>query len=460
MFSVVSLQPNLNRLPLGIVRLKHIFRDTIQMPPIVSPKEAVAGVKDGDSIFFHSIAAHPLQIAQALTDREEDFTHLDIFHLLPEGPVPYADPKYKGKFFSNNHFIANATRKNVDKGYGSYIPQFLSEQPKLYYQKVIHPDWCFLNLSPPDKHGFCTFGVDVTMSLAAAKVSKKVIAQINPHMPRSLGNASIHIEDIDMIVEVDDPLPEFVGSKPGETEKKIGKHLAEIIEDGATLQMGFGGIPDTVLDCLHNHKDLGVHTEMFAEGVIDLVEEGVITNKYKKFQPGFISATFVMGGKKMYNFLDDNPLVYMQESLITNDPRIISQNPKVTAINSAIEVDLTGQVCGDSIGLRMYSGVGGQRDFEAGAAMSEGGKPIITLPSITKRGQSRITSALKEGAGVTCSRHTVHYICTEYGVVDIFGRNLHDRARLLISIAHPMHRERLAREASERWQTFIDWEKK
>ncbi|KAJ3438805.1 acetyl-coa hydrolase-related [Anaeramoeba flamelloides] len=459
MLSLLNTPLNGTKLPLNICRLKSTLKNTLHMPKYVSPQQAVSTVKNGDHIYCHSISANPQRLISALVDRAPELSNVKLYHIHMDGPTPYADPKHAGTFFVNNHFIGGTTRHTVDKGYGSYIPCFLSEIPKLYYQGVIRPDYCFLNLSPPDKHGYCSLGVDTTVALSAARMAKKVIAQINPNMPRALGDCFVHLNDIDLLVESDDPLPEFLPGKVGETEKKIGQHLAEIIEDGATLQMGFGAIPDTVLNCLHNHKDLGVHTEMFAEGVIDLVEEGVITNKLKNFQPGFISATFVMGSNRMYNFLDNNPGIYMQDCMVTNDPRVISQNPKVTAINSAIEVDITGQVCSDSIGLRMYSGVGGQRDFEAGAAMSKGGKPIITLPSITKRGQSRIVNFLKPGAGVVTSRHTVHYIATEYGVVNIFGKNLHERARLLISIAHPSHRERLAREASERWNTLIDWEK-
>jgi acyl-CoA hydrolase len=313
-------------------------------------------------------------------------------------------------------------------------------------------DAVLIQVSPPDKHGFCSLGVSIEATRAAVQTAKAVIAQVNTQMPRSHGDGLIHVDQLSAFVEHDEPLPEVLGHVPGEIEAAIGRNCAELIEDGATLQMGIGAIPDAVIASLTGHKDLGVHTEMFSDGLIDLVERGIVTGRTKRVHPGKIVATFVLGSKRVYDFLDDNPLVAMLDAAYVNDTAVIRKNPKVTAINSAIEVDVTGQVCADSIGTRMYSGVGGQMDFIRGAMYSERGKPIIALPSVTNKMESRIVTMLKPGAGVVTTRAHVHYVVTEYGVADLYGKNLRERAMALIGIAHPEHREQLDREAHARFK--------
>jgi acyl-CoA hydrolase len=311
-----------------------------------------------------------------------------------------------------------------------------------------------VQVSPPDRHGFCSLGTSIDVSLAAVQEARYVIAQVNPQMPRSHGDGLLHVSRLDAMVEADDPLPEPGPAELGDVERAIGRHVAGLIEDGSTLQMGIGAIPDAVLAALTGHRDLGVHTEMFSDGLIDLVERGVVTNERKRVHPGKIVATFVIGSRRLYDFLDDNPLVAMLDVAYVNDTAVIRRNDKVVAINSAIEVDVTGQVSADSIGDRMYSGVGGQMDFVRGAGLSRGGKPVIALPSTTRRGESRIVPVLKEGAGVVTTRAHVQYVVTEYGVANLFGKNLRQRARALVEIAHPDHREALSRAAHERFGTL------
>jgi acyl-CoA hydrolase len=343
-------------------------------------------------------------------------------------------------------------RKAVNEGRGDYIPVFLSEVPSLFRNNILPLDVALLQVSPPDQHGFCSLGVSVDVSRAAAETATKLIAQINPRMPRTHGDGMIHISRFDAAIEYKTPLPEHLIPEPGEEELRIGRYCAELIDDGATLQMGIGAIPNAVLRALTNHKDLGVHTEMFSDGIIDLVEKGVITNRLKKKHPGKIVSSFLMGSRRLYEFVDDNPQIAVLDVAYVNDTAVIRKNPKVTAINSAIEVDLTGQVCADSIGIYHYSGVGGQMDFIRGASLSEGGKPIIALPSVTAKGISRIVPYLKQGAGVVTTRAHVHYVITEYGIANLYGKNLRQRARALIGIAHPDHREDLARQAHERFK--------
>jgi acyl-CoA hydrolase len=359
------------------------------------------------------------------------------------------NPELSHSFFTNHFFVGANARANVAQGAGSYVPTFLSEVPKLFRKGIMTPDVALLNVSPPDKHGYCSLGIEVSASLAAAQTAKLIIAQINPNMPRTLGDGFIHYSQLDYIVHVDEPLPCAHLKQPGDVEKKMGEIIAHLIPDGATLQMGIGSLPNAVLASLVNHKNLGIHTEMFSDGVIDLVERGIVNNSQKYFQKGKTLTSFIMGSQKVYDFVNDNRGVVFMDSSVVNNPVIIGSNPKVTAINSAVEVDLSGQVCADSIGHKLISGVGGQVDFERGAALSEGGIPIICVPSVTSKGESRITATLKPGAGVVTTRNHVHWVVTEYGCVDLFGKNLIQRAKALICLAHPSHRERLEKEASE-----------
>jgi acyl-CoA hydrolase len=402
-------------------------------------------------VFVHGVAAAPHILLDALVSRSAELRDVEIVHLHTEGRAPYSEPQFADSFRVNAFFVGSNVRDAVNRGDGDYIPVFLSEIPALFRKDVLPLDVALVHVSPPDSHGFCSLGVSVDIARAAVDCAKVVVAQVNPRMPRTIGDALLHINDIDAIVDVDIPLPEVNPPTLSETDRAIGHHIAELIENGATLQMGIGSIPNAVLASLHSHKDLGVHTEMFSDGLIDLVEKGIVNGRKKVKHPGKIVAGFVMGTQRLYDFVHDNPQVLMLDIAYVNDSAVIRRNPKVTAINSAIEVDLTGQVCADSIGTRLYSGVGGQMDFIRGASLSEGGKPIIALPSQTARGESKIVPFLKQGAGVVTTRAHVHYIVTEYGVANLYGRNLKQRAKALVEIAHPDHREHLEREAFERF---------
>jgi len=415
---------------------------------------AVSVIRSGNRVFIHSVAAAPGRLIQAMTDRAAELRDVEIVHLHTEGPAPYAQPDMIGSFRVNALFVGANVREAINKGDASYVPVFLSETPGLFRKRILPLDVAMVQVSPPDPHGFCSLGVSVDCSRAAVQTARRVIAQVNPNMPRTHGDSMIHVNEIDDFVEVDDPLPEVGRPVLGDVERAIGRHCAELIDDGATLQMGIGAIPDAVLSALENHRDLGIHTEMFSDGAIDLIEAGVINGIRKRTHPGKVVATFVMGTRRVYDFIDDNPQVAMLDVAYTNDTAVIRRNPRVTAINSAIEVDLTGQVCADSIGMRQYSGVGGQMDFIRGASLSDRGKPIIALPSTTKRGESRIVPYLKQGAGVVSTRAHIHYVVTEYGVANLYGMNLRQRARALIDIAHPEHREELERRARERFESF------
>ncbi|MFN8496654.1 MAG: acetyl-CoA hydrolase/transferase C-terminal domain-containing protein [Anaerolineae bacterium] len=421
---------------------------------IVSADEAVSVIESGNRVFIQSVAAAPQRLIEAMVRRAPQLRGVEVVHIITAGDAPYARPEYRNNFHTNAPFLGPNVRDGVSTGLVDYIPVFLREVPNLFRKNILPLDVAMIQVSPPDRHGFCSLGVSVDTSRAAVEMAQHVIAQVNPHMPRTHGDGLIHMSQIDYAVEVDDPLPELPPSEMGEVEMAIGRNVAELVEDGATLQMGIGAIPDAALAALGSHQHLGIHTEMFSEGIIDLVEKGVITGYNKRTHPGKIVGSFLLGTKRLYDFVDDNPLVVMLDVAYTNDTAVIRRNPKVTAINSAVEVDMTGQVCADSIGTRMYSGVGGQMDFMHGAALSEGGKPIIALPSTTSRGESRIVSFLKPGAGVVTTRAHVHYIVTEYGVAYLYGRNLRQRAQAMIAIAHPMHRERLEREARERFGTL------
>ncbi|MDT0678450.1 acetyl-CoA hydrolase/transferase family protein [Autumnicola musiva] len=418
-------------------------------PHIVSASEAVAVVKSGQRIFIQGAAMTPNILINALCERYTELQDVEILHIHTEGEAKYTEAPYHQAFRCNSCFVGSNVRQAVNTGYGDYIPIFLSEAHLLFRKNILPLDIAFIQVSPPDRHGYCSLGVSVDITLPAIQTAKKVIAQVNPLVPRTHGDGIIHVSKIDAAVEVNTPMHSPVPSAPTEIELKIGKNVAALVEDGATLQMGIGGIPNVVLANLSNHKRLGIHTEMFSDGILALVKNGVITGEDKMVKTGKLVTCFAVGSPELYNFIDDNPLIHFKEAAYTNDTAIIRRNPKVTAINSAIEIDLTGQVCADTIGKYQYSGVGGQMDFIRGASLSEGGKAIIAMPSVTTKGASKIVVNLKEGAGVTTTRAHVHYIATEYGIVDLYGKNLRQRAKALISIAHPRHREQLEKDAFE-----------
>ncbi len=420
---------------------------------IVSADDAVSVINSGDRVFVHTAAAAPQPLVQAMTDRADDLRNVEICHLHTEGDAPYASTKYADTFHTNALFVGANVREAVNSGPADYIPVFLSEVPSFFRNDVLPLDVALLHVSPPDKHGFCSLGVSVDASNAALESATRVVAQVNPRMPRTHGDGLVHVEEIDYGVEIETPLPKVPRPELSAVERAIGSNCAQLIEDGATLQMGIGAIPDAVLTSLSNHQDLGVHTEMFSDGIIDLIEDGVITGANKAVHPGKVVGSFVMGTRRLYDYIDDNPLIAMLDAAYVNDTAVIRRNPNVTAINSAIEVDLTGQVCADSIGTYQYSGVGGQMDFIRGASLSEGGKPIIALPSTTRNGISRIVPHLKKGADVVTTRAHVHHIVTEYGSVNLYGKPLQKRAQALIDIAHPDHRETLQKAAHERFNT-------
>jgi acyl-CoA hydrolase len=424
------------------------------MSRFVTAEEAVSVIKSGSRVFIHSVAAAPRRLIEAMTARAPELRVVEIVSLHTEGPAPYAAPELSKSFRVNALFVGANVRKAVEEGRADYLPVFLSEVPSLFRTGILPLDVALIHVSPPDRHGFCSLGVSVDVARAAVQTARTVIAQVNPRMPRTHGDGLIHIDQIDAMVEVDEPIHEIAPHVLTDQERAIGRHCAELVDDGATLQIGIGAIPQATLAALGDHHRLGIHTEMISDGVVDLVERGVVTGEAKRVHPGKVVAGFALGSKRLYDFLDDNPLVAMLDMAYINDTAVIRRNPKVTAINSAIEVDITGQVCADSIGDRQYSGVGGQMDFIRGAALSEGGKPIIALPSVTSSGESRIVSMLKPAAGVVTTRAHVHFVVTEHGIADLFGKNLRQRAAALIAIAHPSHRDALAAEARRRFGTW------
>ncbi|HVP67313.1 MAG TPA: acetyl-CoA hydrolase/transferase C-terminal domain-containing protein [Anaeromyxobacteraceae bacterium] len=420
----------------------------------VSAEEAVAAVQSGSRVFIHSVAAAPRRLVEALTARGRSLRVVEVVQLHTEGDAPYAAPEMAHSFRVNTVFVGPNVRRAVQEGRADYLPVFLSEVPKLFRSGLLPLDVALVQVSRPDRHGFCSLGVSVDASRAAVQTAKVVIAQVNRFMPRTHGDGLIHVDDIDFAVEADEQLPELHHHPLGEVDLAIGRHCAELVDDGATLQLGIGTVPDATLQALSDHQRLGIHTEMLSEGIVDLVERGVVTGEMKRVHPGKVVAGFALGTRRLYDFLDDNPLVQMLDIAYVNDPEVIRRNPKVTAINGALEVDLTGQVCADSIGEAQYSGVGGQMDFIRAAALSEGGKPIVALHSTTSNGDSRIVSHLKPGAGVVTTRAHVHYVVTEHGIADLFGKNLRQRAEALIAVAHPRHRDALAAEARRRFGTW------
>lgn len=419
---------------------------------IVSANKAVSWIQSGSRVFIQGAAMTPQLLIEELSRRSRELKDVELIHLHTEGNAPYTISENRDSFKVNSLFVVSNVRDDINSSDGNYTPIFLSEAHLLFTREIIPLDIALIQVSPPDRHGFCSLGASVDITLAALGKAKTVIAQVNPKVPRTQGDGVIHKENINYGVEVDEPIFGKVAPAASEIEEQIGGHVADLVEDGATLQMGIGAIPNVVLGKLHNHRHLGIHTEMFSDGVIPLVEKGVIDGSRKVVDRGKIVSCFTLGSQELYDFIDNNPQVWMKEASYTNDTAIIRRNPKVTAINSAIEIDITGQVCADTIGKRQYSGVGGQMDFIRGASLSEGGKAIIAMPSITHKGLSKIVPVLKPGAGVTTTRAHVHYIVTEYGVVDLFGKNMKDRAKALMSIAHPDHREMLEKEIHERFK--------
>lgn len=420
-----------------------------QMIKYQTTENAVKIIESGERVFIHGGAATPLQLVAALTQRHKELRNVEIVHIHTEGEAPYASPEYNKSFLVNSFFIGSNIRPYIDNQNVQYIPVFLSEIPALFRKGVMPIDTALIQVSIPDKHGFCSLGVSVDIAKAATDVAKKIIALVNPNMPRSHGDGQIHSSRFAAAVYSEDKIFETPFPQPTETEQAIGKHIATLVEDGATLQLGIGGIPGAVIQNLNNHKNLGIHTEMFTDAILPLVQSGVINGRLKKKHPGKIVSTFAMGTRTLYDFIHDNPMVAMLDVAYVNDTAVIRRNDKVTAINSAIEIDLTGQVCADSIGCNIYSGVGGQMDFIRGAALSEGGKPIIALSSRTAKGISKIVPFLNQGAGVVTTRAHVHYVVTEFGIADLYGKNIAQRAKALTAIASPDCREELGKKAFE-----------
>lgn len=424
------------------------------MSKYVSAQEAVKIVKSNDRVYVQAAAATPTILTKALAERASELRNVEVCHLHTEGEAAYANPELSESFHVNSFFIGKNVRHTLQAGNGSYTPVFLSELPHLFRKKVLEINVALIHVSLPDKHGYCSLGVSVEATLAAIENAEYVIAQVNPRMPRTFGDGVIHISEINYLVEVDVPIHSHEMALISPEEDRIGEYIASLIEDESTLQMGIGSIPNAALTKLVNHKNLGLHTEMFSDGVVDLIESDVINCNYKGVGRGRALATFLIGSQRLYDFVNDNPFVEMRESSFVNDTAVIRRNPKMVAINSAIEVDITGQVCADSIGARMYSGVGGQMDFIRGASLSAGGKAIIALPSVTKRGESRIVPSLHQGAGVVTTRSHVQYVITENGIANLYGKTLKQRMKEMVNIAHPSHREQIERQYFELMRTL------
>lgn len=412
---------------------------------VKDPAEAVTLVRSGQRVFVHGAAATPLRLLDALVARADTLRDVELIHLHTAGPAAYAEPRYAASFRVASLFVGENLRGRLDGARVDYLPCFLSEMPSLFRSGVRPVDVAFVQVSPPDAHGFCSLGTSVDTAKAAVDVAKAVVAEVNPRMPRTHGDGFLHQSRIAHFIDVDAPLPEPEPHQLDDVERAIGNNVAALIEDGSTLQMGIGAIPDAVLAALGDHRRLGVHTEMFSDGLLPLIERGVVDNTNKAIHPGKTVSSFLFGSRALYDYVDDNLAVVLLDCGYVNRPNVIARNPKVVAINSAVEIDLTGQVCADSIGTRVISGVGGQMDFLRGAAMSEGGKPILALPSRTRTGRSRIVARLQDGAGVVTTRAHVHWLVTEHGVTNLFGRTLQERAAALISLAHPDDREGLAK---------------
>lgn len=415
---------------------------------IVTADQAVRQIQSGQRLFLTGNCSVPQQTLAALVEYAPNLKDVEICQALTVGPADYVAPEMSGHLRVNTMFVSANIRKAVQEGRADFTPVLLSEFPLLFKQGILPVDVALIHVSPPDEHGFCSLGIEVGLTKSAADAAKIIIAEVNQQMPRTLGDSFIHVSKLDYVVPADYPLPEL-GMGHGDSSEvieRIAGHIAELIPDEATMQMGIGAIPDAVLKYLYEKKDLGIHTELFSDGIIDLVEAGVLTNARKSLHPGKIIAGFIIGTKRLYEWVDDNPLIELHPTEYVNDPFIIAQNERMVAINSAIEIDLTGQICADSIGHKLYSGVGGQLDFIYGASRSKDGVPIIALPS-TAKNFSRIVTSLKPGAGVVTSRNHVRYVVTEYGVANLYGKTIRQRAQALINIAHPDFRDELTREA-------------
>ena len=448
------MSSSLGVIPVG---LAHYFRARTaariqmgkQIRPAVSAEEAVSIIRSNDRVFIHTAAATPVELINAMTARHTELRNVELISAHTEGDAPYADDAYAESFSIDCFFVGANMRKHVQRGRAHYVPVFLSEIPQLFRSGQMPIDVAMVTVSRPNEKGFCSLGCSVDISNAAIDTAKYVIAEVNPNMPYVHGNGIIHLSDIDHHVEVDRPLFSIEPKEPTEVEHRIARNIASLVEDGATLQMGIGGIPNAALMQLEHHRDLGVHTEMCSDGIVSLVERGVINGSRKVTEPGKIVSGFAFGSKVIYEFIDKNPIVNMMDVGYVNDTRTIRKNPKVTAINSAIEVDVFGQVCADSIGPKHFSGVGGQMDFIRGATLSEGGKAILALPSRTNKGIARIVPMLKPGASVVTTRAHVQYVVTEWGIADLYAKNLKERAQAMVNIAHPDDREEIKRAIFE-----------
>jgi acyl-CoA hydrolase len=416
-----------------------------------SPAEAVGMIRSGDRVYYGGNAAIPQTLVRALAARRDDLHDVQLNHVLLIGDDPLSAPGMEGHFRHNSLFVGPADRKAVNDGRADYVPIFLHQIPRLFRERIVPLDVAMVQVSPPDEHGFMSLGVEVLASTAACQMARTVIAQVNERMPRVLGDSFLHTSRVHAVVEATEPLPELQVAEPTDVERAIASHVLNLITPGCTVQMGIGGIPDSVYESMEGPMELGIHTEMISDGAMRAIERGVVTGVHKTLHPGKVICTFALGTAALYDFLDNNPLIEAHPVNHVNDPEIAAQNDNLVAINSAIELDLTGQVCSDSIGPYIYSGFGGQVDFIRGAAHSKGGRPVIAIPATAKGGaMSRIVPFLKEGAGVVTSRADVHYVVTEHGAVNLFGKNLRERAELLISIAHPAFQDDLERAAKER----------
>lgn len=417
-----------------------------------TPAEAVGRIESGDRVYYAGNAAIPQTLVRALAERRDELTDVQLNHVLLVGVDPLSEPGMEAHFRHNSLFVGPADRKAVNEGRGDYVPIFLYQIPRLFREGIVPLDVAMIQCSPPDEHGFMSLGVETLASLAACQMASTVIAQVNEKMPRVLGDSFIHVNRVDSIVESSEPLPQLESKPATDVERAIAEHVIGLIQPGATLQMGIGGIPDTVWEAMDGILELGIHTEMISDGAMRAIQRGVVTGTHKTLHPGKVVITFALGSEELYDFLDNNPLIEAHPVDYVNDPFIVSQNDNIVAVNSAIEVDLTGQVCSDSIGPYIYSGFGGQVDFIRGAARSKGGRPVIALSSTAKDGRlSRIVPFLKQGAGVVTSRADVHYVVTEHGVANLFGKNLRERAEALIGIADPSFQAELEAAAKERF---------
>lgn len=421
----------------------------------VSAEEALSVIQGNQRVFVHGSACTPLHLLRELAKQKDRLSNVELVFITVQGDIVLDKPEYKNSFHINSMFVSESIRHAVSDGYADFIPVFLSDIPDLFKKEILKLDVALIQVSPPDEHGYCSLGVSVDIARSAVAMAKHVIAQVNPLMPRTHGDGAVHTSRFTHMVHYEEMLPQVdYGAKTGPEEITIGKFVAELIEDGSTLQMGIGTIPDAVFKSLYNHKNLGVHTEMCSDGIVDLFEKDVINNTKKRIHPYKTVTGFAVGTNKLYKYVNNNPAFAFLDIDYVNDPHVIRRNPKVIAINSAIEVDITGQVCADSIGTAQFSGIGGQMDFMRGAALSEGGKPIIALTSRTKKGLPRIVPMLKQGAGVVTTRGHVHYIITEYGVAYLYGKNFRQRAKALVEIAHPDDREWLDKQCFERFKSF------